>query len=1682
MLLALLAFATNGSANFVLTINETAKTTGYGYATVTTVTDRSATLKQCTPAIGPMGTACTGTLSVAETPEGLAAISAKLATYTNPGVSSISLGSNIDFKGFDPAKTAAGTCVQNYEPISLPASVTSIYGGGYSFKNFCHVSTDAMTKPVGIFETLNNSQVENFKITGARIVVNAGSNGASYYPVGALVGHTSLSTIKKITLADIEIDAPLAGGLAGFVENSTIDSIFGDNDIVVQNTNKITTGYAGSQELIKTGSANVKLYMNSYGYKVALGGLVGVTYRTQADNATKYDASFLNDSLKVTVQNLAEDVKSAVGGISGVYSASNDTISNVKIYTKVKTNESIPSKISGGSAMGGLFGLVATHMSNGSAVNGRVVLRNSSFAGELGDSRSSKEEANVDSMMVFIGGLVGRNSITHQSAFKMKSVRANVAIKDSISVAGNYRYSVGGLLGSMVDCSNGATTDTYLTITGSNVSGSIDVAASASAVDGLNIQTYVGGVAGRACIDYDGNGLKNDTSSVDISVRVKSANTSSQQYFSKLVVGGIVGYANSASIDPLLLSNLRYTGSISVEDSLSSVAVGGIAGAFSEVNGGAGTSVHFKNVSVENADVIKYVAKKATNVSTVSKPQVAKIGGICGLCNEMYAMDMGSVVGDITVDGKNYAGDTLVVGGIVGSVHNNAQSMLLRNTYSRGDITVTGNTSATTPTVVRTGYVVGDMLMGSVDYSVMSNYHYGLEDASVDAFGYVSIGGNKSEWENDTKFVRIFRNGDAGTDEDRNGTKSEEQMMTDEFAKLLNTDQSTLAWSRDEKENLGLPIFIDAVHSGLADCKDADGKSVSGFTVTFLGMDGKSIAQRNVCPEKTVDTPDAPEIEGYEFIGWSDNFNDETTVTSTMYVSAEYKILTYEVRFWNEDSSKVIYENLAVEHGSAVIPPDPEDKQYAEYFVKEDFAFVGWTDSSFNNVTKDLDIYPKFASTLVYFTVSFLDKEGMLIESSQQVKYGEAATAPDYPVVPGWTFKGWDKEFQNVVSDLNVQALYTQDSFTVVFNQYDGTPFYTKKFAWGDNLSSAGPMEHPATIAYTYTFKKWDTEPGYVYSDTVFSPVYDSTLNEYTITFKNRDGSLIGEPKKIGYGLAIDAPEAPAVEGSEFIGWSEDLSAVTGDMSIFALYKTLPVSSSSVAESSSSEPESSSSVVESSSSEPESSSSVIVVEKVEVAADIKQAGNAIRLEYTSDKLTAELKTEARVVVVGENGLLLDTLLTDSLTEAAGAWELVPAPFGKYSVYMVVSNDSIQNDTAYSAAFEVNSEILVNPKSWQMLSIAALDMKNLYGDEEVAFYWWDEQNPIGDYWQYRSYDERQDYDATLGFWYGTMKGEPLFLREETPSMDSEITWELDSLYSGWNLVANPHGWRVDLKSGNCDNVKFWRWNADNSGYEQADYLNGYEAVWAKVSAPVTCTVSSKPAFTIRKQAGLAKASAAGDWNIQVTLSDDFGKSDSWNILGAGEQAESWEEPPEGMGDHVNLSIVEDGEYLAKSVKASADEYSWDMEVSAFSDRDGYLTFAGVDALAKSGMHMYVTVDGKTTEVAGDGKVKVALTKSAKQVNVRVAQGPAVKAVSSAVSGLRTRQVANLMNVGFEVSADLNGAKARVALIGVDGKAVVSKSLTVGSGNNTVSLDAPKSGLYYVRVQVASQVAAGKVIVK
>lgn len=273
--------------------------------------------------------------------------------------------------------------------------------------------------------------------------------------------------------------------------------------------------------------------------------------------------------------------------------------------------------------------------------------------------------------------------------------------------------------------------------------------------------------------------------------------------------------------------------------------------------------------------------------------------------------------------------------------------------------------------------------------------------------------------------------------------------------------------------------------------------TINKYTVTF--MDGEKVLETftNVTHGDTVTAPEVPKKDGKTFIKWDTDFSK---VTSDLTINAVYDVDTFTVTF--KDGEKVL-ETQTVEYEAAATAPDT-----ARLSPPEGMHFAKW-DKDFSNVTEDIEVSAVYE--LNEYTVTF--KNGETTLKTEMVKHGFAATAPNVYDTATKKFVGWDESFDNVTSDLTVNAKFETKKFTLTFINFDGTTVYTAEVEYGASIDS---HFETADSAATYDTKILDYDGWYKADGTRIDELDLPTMpaENFTLTLKLRlMDSAIGDFK-----------------------------------------------------------------------------------------------------------------------------------------------------------------------------------------------------------------------------------------------------------------------------------------------------------------------------------------------------------------------------------------------------------------------------------------------------------------------------------------------------------------------------------------------------------------------------------------
>ena len=324
-------------------------------------------------------------------------------------------------------------------------------------------------------------------------------------------------------------------------------------------------------------------------------------------------------------------------------------------------------------------------------------------------------------------------------------------------------------------------------------------------------------------------------------------------------------------------------------------------------------------------------------------------------------------------------------------------------------------------------------------------------------------------------------------------------------------------------------------------------KPADTFTVRFWdGDDGDKVLldTQTVEQGKAAKSPESPSRTGLRFLAWDVAFNE---ITSDLDVHATYETATFTVtfRFFEGDVERETEQTVA--YGAAAAAP-------ANY-ARTGYDFVAW-DKAFNSVTADLTVTASYRKKT--FTASFYN--GLDLLTTVVAAYGESFAIPETPQVAGYSFLGWyadaelSESFDFTVAATASVSVYGRfekivvDRFTVRFVDYNGTEISRQTVVSGNSAIAPG---NPARTGYTFT--GWDREFAVVTADLTVTATY--SINSYSVKFYAEDRTSLLADRTVPYGTdATSLVTPPTVQGKTFLRWSADLSSVSKDTTVYAIY------------------------------------------------------------------------------------------------------------------------------------------------------------------------------------------------------------------------------------------------------------------------------------------------------------------------------------------------------------------------------------------------------------------------------------------------------------------------------------------------------------------------------------------------
>ena len=188
---------------------------------------------------------------------------------------------------------------------------------------------------------------------------------------------------------------------------------------------------------------------------------------------------------------------------------------------------------------------------------------------------------------------------------------------------------------------------------------------------------------------------------------------------------------------------------------------------------------------------------------------------------------------------------------------------------------------------------------------------------------------------------------------------------------------------------------------------------IKTYTVSFNSDGGSSVPSQKVkYNEMAIEPTPPPTKTGYDFDGWSFDFN--TPITDNMTIKAKWNIQVYKVSF-DSDGGSPVPEIQNVPYGSKVTSPTPP--------TKADYDLEGWllNGSKYNfstQVTKNIDL---IASWIPHpYSITYNIYEGTCASCPASYTIESPLITLPAPTKTGYEFKGWfnDQSFSIAASTI----------------------------------------------------------------------------------------------------------------------------------------------------------------------------------------------------------------------------------------------------------------------------------------------------------------------------------------------------------------------------------------------------------------------------------------------------------------------------------------------------------------------------------------------------------------------------------------------------------------------------------------------------------------------------------------
>ena len=319
---------------------------------------------------------------------------------------------------------------------------------------------------------------------------------------------------------------------------------------------------------------------------------------------------------------------------------------------------------------------------------------------------------------------------------------------------------------------------------------------------------------------------------------------------------------------------------------------------------------------------------------------------------------------------------------------------------------------------------------------------------------------------------------------------------------------------------------------------------VNEFDVNFYVLQKLHDSQK-VAYGAAAEAPADPVVEGYRFDSWDKDFS---RITAALDVNANMtKMTTYCVIALGETKCEDVPADTTL---PTPVVPSNEDSTCTDWLVD------GKVFAADSFVAAEV---PEFVAKchanelkVAFYVYEGNDPAAATLFETQKVAYGADANDPQARVEEtygaSYRFDGWDKEFTNVVANLEVTGKITK--MTTVCIVALGKTECVEVPADTTMPTPVVPSDDDSTCTEWTVNGEVFTAESFLASE-VPELVANCHANAFDVKFVAFDSVLV-DSQRVAFGDDATAPEAPVFEGFRFDGWDKEFTNVQSDLVVNA--------------------------------------------------------------------------------------------------------------------------------------------------------------------------------------------------------------------------------------------------------------------------------------------------------------------------------------------------------------------------------------------------------------------------------------------------------------------------------------------------------------------------------------------------